>query len=265
MESYRLLSKCFVMFSTQLNSQFNEKTRSALGRAHLPPTTVFRHLKTTRCSFDFPPIPVRAWDFPDVIKFHCCSAYAMGERNPVPASELWSGSGSKVNQFFHVPTSVDSRHATFHPNPCTRFWVILHTDRQTDKRARACEQKHILPPLSEVKNLTGHYRAISNKIAAYTLKKFEKILLRWRHENSTAAWTTSTPHQLDAVRRRNLMALAVKDDQSERCRLLHLKTKHSTLFKAFCQTKSRIFDQIAHACKSFVSLGTRRYNQALLA
>ena len=45
-------------------------TKSALGRAHLPPTTVFRRLKTTRCCFDGPPIPVRAWDFFDVIKFH---------------------------------------------------------------------------------------------------------------------------------------------------------------------------------------------------
>ena len=39
-----------------------------------------------------------------------CSAYAMGESNPVPASGLWSGSGSKVNQFGHVPTSVDTQH-----------------------------------------------------------------------------------------------------------------------------------------------------------
>ena len=30
--------------------------------------------------------------------------------------------------------SVDGRHPTFLPNPCTRFWVILLTDRQTDKR-----------------------------------------------------------------------------------------------------------------------------------
>jgi len=34
-------------------------TRSALGRAHLPPTTVFRRLKTTRCCIDGRPIPVR--------------------------------------------------------------------------------------------------------------------------------------------------------------------------------------------------------------
>jgi len=25
------------------------------------------------------------------------------------------------------------RHAKFHPNPCTRFWVILQTERQTKK------------------------------------------------------------------------------------------------------------------------------------
>ena len=64
-----------------------------------------------------------------------CSAYDIGESNQVPASGLWPRSGSKVNQFVHVPTSVS--HATFHPNPCTPFWVILLTDRQTDKRTRA--------------------------------------------------------------------------------------------------------------------------------
>ena len=47
-----------------------QQTRSALGRVHLPPTTVFRRLKTTRCCFDGHPIPERAWNFPDVIKFH---------------------------------------------------------------------------------------------------------------------------------------------------------------------------------------------------
>ena len=46
-----------------------DKTRSALDRSHLPPTTVFRRLKTTRCCFDGPPIPVRGCNFPDVIKF----------------------------------------------------------------------------------------------------------------------------------------------------------------------------------------------------
>jgi len=34
------------------------------------------------------------------------SLYDIGESNPVPAS----GSGSKINQFVHVPTSVDTQH-----------------------------------------------------------------------------------------------------------------------------------------------------------
>ena len=38
------------------------------------------------------------------------SLYDVGESNPVPASGLWSGSGSKVNQFVHVLTSVDTQH-----------------------------------------------------------------------------------------------------------------------------------------------------------
>ena len=76
-------------------------TRSALGRAHLPPTTVFRRLKprvaaATRAQYGFS----RRNKIPP------CSAYAMGESNPVPSSRLWSGSGSKVNQFVHVSTSV---------------------------------------------------------------------------------------------------------------------------------------------------------------
>ena len=43
-------------------------------------------------------------------KISRCSAYAMGESNPVPASGLRSRSGSKVNQFVDVPTSVDKQH-----------------------------------------------------------------------------------------------------------------------------------------------------------
>jgi len=33
----------------------------------------------------------------------------MGESNPVTASGLLSGSGSKVDQFVHVPTPVDTQ------------------------------------------------------------------------------------------------------------------------------------------------------------
>ena len=38
------------------------------------------------------------------------SLYDIGGRNPVTASRLRSGSGSKINQLVHVPTSVDTQH-----------------------------------------------------------------------------------------------------------------------------------------------------------
>ena len=36
-----------------------------------------------------------------------CSAYDIGESNPVAASGLWSELGSKVDQLVHVPTPVE--------------------------------------------------------------------------------------------------------------------------------------------------------------
>jgi len=78
------------------------------------------------------------WDFPDVIKFRV-AAQTISEKairfrhpdyNPDRAQKVISSCMSDI-----------CRHATFHPNPCTRFWVILLTDRQTDrqtnKRTRA--------------------------------------------------------------------------------------------------------------------------------
>ena len=69
-------------------------------------------------------------------KIQRCSAYTISDKairfrhpdyKPDRAQKLISSSTS--------PTFC--RHATFHPNLCTRFWVILLTDRQTDKRTRA--------------------------------------------------------------------------------------------------------------------------------
>ena len=67
------------------------------------------------------------WDFSRRNKILHCNAYNIGESNPVPAS----GSGSKLNQFVHVPTSVD-----------TQLFIQIHArvfesnlgNRQTDKR-----------------------------------------------------------------------------------------------------------------------------------
>jgi len=80
-----------------------------------------------------------------------CSAYNIEESNPVLASGLHSRSGSKVNQFIHVPTSVDTQH--FIQIHARIFWVILLTDRQTDRQTNERGQKHIPPPLSEVKKV----------------------------------------------------------------------------------------------------------------
>jgi len=68
-----------------------------------------------------------------------CSAYAVGERSPVPASGLWSGSDSKVSQFLHVPTSVDTQH--FIQIHARVFLVILH---QTNERKCAGENIYLL-------------------------------------------------------------------------------------------------------------------------
>ena len=53
----------------------------------------------------------------------------------------------RAQKLISCPCPDICRHATFHPNPCTRFWVILLIDRQTNKHG----QKHVPPVLSEVK------------------------------------------------------------------------------------------------------------------
>jgi len=121
------------------------KTRSALGRAHLPPTTVFRRLKTTRRCFDGCPVPVRGI-FPDVIKFHV-AVHTLWEKvirfphpdyNPDRAQKLISSSCPY--------TSVDTQH--FIQIDARVFLVILHTDRQTDRqkneRGRAGKNIYLL-------------------------------------------------------------------------------------------------------------------------
>ena len=109
---------------------------------HSPTTTVFWRLKTTRRCFDGRSIPVRGFSRRNKIQ-RCsaydstqkskprvdaatgaqygiprCSAHAMGESNL--ESGLWSGSGSKLDQFVYVDTDT-CRHAKSHRNPCTRF------------------------------------------------------------------------------------------------------------------------------------------------
>ena len=50
-----------------------------------------------------------------------------------------------VLKSYSVRTRPDiCRHATFHPNTCTRFWVILQADRQTDKRTNTGKNIYLL-------------------------------------------------------------------------------------------------------------------------
>jgi len=110
------------------------KTRRALGRAHLPPTTVFRRLKTMRRCCDGHGITMPntcTSDFPDVIKFRV-AVRTMSEKEIRFRHPDYDRIGLKSWSVRPCPDTW--RHAKYHPNPCTRFWVILLTDRQTDKQ-----------------------------------------------------------------------------------------------------------------------------------
>jgi len=113
---------------------------------HVPPTKVFQRLAVNKTILK--PCLAAAtghanmhmWDFPDIIK---SALWHIRYQRKQSGSSIWTiiCIGSKVNQFVHVPTSVTMQH-----NPCTRFWVILLTDRETNE----CGETHLPPPLLEV-------------------------------------------------------------------------------------------------------------------
>ena len=121
-----------------------EQTGTALGRSHLPPTTVFRRLKTMHASLlrraPNKPCP---WDFPDVIEFrvavHTISQKAIRfghlDYDPDFAQKLISSSMSR--QLWTRKMSFKSIHA----------FLSNLANRQTDKH---CGQSHLPPPLSEI-------------------------------------------------------------------------------------------------------------------
>jgi len=84
------------------------------------------------------------WDFPHVIKFrvavHTISQKAIRFRHP-------DYDPDRAKSWSVRPCPDTCRHATFHTNSCTRFWVILVTDRQTDKHRG---QTYLHRPLSGV-------------------------------------------------------------------------------------------------------------------
>jgi len=71
--------------------------------------------------------------------------YSLKEEN----SASQSGSGIRTMIRMGLGSPDICQYATFHPNPCTRFLVILLTDRHTGRQTNKHGQKH-LPPLSEV-------------------------------------------------------------------------------------------------------------------
>ena len=100
---------CYIRWPKKLQlhyfySECNFKTRSALSRANLPPTTVFRRLKTTRRCFDGRPILVYV-GFLDIIKFRV-AVHSLWEKairfrhpdyDPDRAQNLTSSSMSPVD------------------------------------------------------------------------------------------------------------------------------------------------------------------------
>jgi len=73
------------------------------------------------------------WDFPDVIKF-CVAAYHIRYRRKQSSSGIQTMIRIGLKSWSVCPCPDTCWHATFHPNPCMHFWVILLTDRQTDRR-----------------------------------------------------------------------------------------------------------------------------------
>ena len=91
------------------------RQRSSDGSANK--TILKSRLALATCHQFFPDIKFRvaaqlAGSLSKAAKFH--SLYDIGETNAIPASGLWSGSGSKVNQFVHVLTSVDTHFIQIH-------------------------------------------------------------------------------------------------------------------------------------------------------
>ena len=134
------------------NDGIHHRTRKALSRAHLPPTKVFRRLRTTRRCSDGRPIPMLntyTWDFPDVIKFravHMISEKAIRFRHPdYGADEAQKLISSSTSQ--HLSTrkiSTKSMHA-FLSNLANR-----QTDSQIDSLDIHRWQSHLPPPLSGI-------------------------------------------------------------------------------------------------------------------
>jgi len=131
------------MFCYSFSKGKNKNTRSTLGRAHLPPTMVFRRLKNHASLLRRAP---NTCDFPDVVKFR------------VAVHTLWE----KAIRFRHpdydpdLPQKLIS--SSMSRNLSTRkmsskymhAFLCKLANRQTDKHRG---QSHLPPPLSKVSSI----------------------------------------------------------------------------------------------------------------
>ena len=135
-------------------AEVTNNTRSALGRAHIPPTKVFRRLAVNKTILK-PRVAAATGGqyvyvgFSRRNKISRCSAYTISEKtirfrhpdyNPDRAQKLISSSTSR-----HLSTRNIS-------SISMHVFLSNLANRQTDKVTNKHGQKHLPPPLSEVKN-----------------------------------------------------------------------------------------------------------------
>jgi len=102
------------------------QTRSALGRAHVPPTKVFRRLAVNKTILKACVAAATGSQYVGLYvgfsrrnKIPCCRAYTMSEkamrfRHP-------DYNADRAEKLISCPCPDICRHATFHANPRTRF------------------------------------------------------------------------------------------------------------------------------------------------
>jgi len=123
---------------TYIEQYFTNELRRALSRALVPPTKVFRRLPVNKTIFlNHASLQRRSantytWDFPDVTKFRV--AALIRYRRKQCGSGIRTIIRIRLKSYSVRPCPDICRHATFHPNPCIRFWVILLTDMGVDSQ-----------------------------------------------------------------------------------------------------------------------------------
>jgi len=143
---------------------------------------------------------------------------------PVPASGLWSGSGSKVNQFVHVPTPVDTQnfiqiHASVLSNLANR-----QTDRQTSRATAHTSSfvggKQVNYKWNELISSAGSYWfRIADVVHAVVSKVVPQVMsLRWLFDGTRLTYLPRTLQQA--------VPSAGPDPAVHQCSLDHLKCLH---------------------------------------